>query len=119
LLSEQILSSVGSSTAKLTVDLYDLMLGHESVRDLTYFGIRPSPADVLVAESLLDCANKLGATVTVDEERDERAISRNMITGGKLEADEEDFQALLGALRDHLGDHAMTPDQYVASISNH
>nr|WP_279286996.1 DUF4062 domain-containing protein [Heliobacterium chlorum] len=50
-LSKQILSAVGSDTANIMAEIYDMMLQHGCIRDLAYAGIRPSPIQILNTDS--------------------------------------------------------------------
>jgi hypothetical protein len=53
-LSKQILSSVGTDTAKLISAMYDRMLGSESIRNLATAGVKVTPKDILEMEQLSD-----------------------------------------------------------------
>jgi Domain of unknown function (DUF4062) len=61
-LSKQILNSVGSDKAKLTIKLYDAMIKYGCFRDLVYTEVKPTPQDILKAKNLKD----IGKNFNVD-----------------------------------------------------
>ncbi len=62
-LSKQILSSVGSNKAKLTIKLYDQMIKYECFRDLTFTKVRPTPQDILKAKDFADIGKKFNVNL--------------------------------------------------------
>jgi hypothetical protein len=77
MLSDQILRSVGTQHAKLTVELYNLMLSSEAIRDLAYVGLKPTPASVLLNASYRTCSKSLGKQLQVNEGDRGSSISRS------------------------------------------
>jgi hypothetical protein len=69
-LSQQILKSVGTEEAKLTVSLYNMMLGHESVRMLLGTRHRPTPLDIMKHATLAECAAAIGRPLVPVTETD-------------------------------------------------
>ena len=50
-LTRQVVQSVGDPITKATVEFYDFLLGHEVVRDLAAWNLRPSPKSIVAHET--------------------------------------------------------------------
>ena len=76
-LMEQLVGSVGTDIAKLNVEFYDRLLAYEVIRSITFWGLCPSPRDILEHDSLEDlCDGQI--QVEVDPEHE----GKRSITGG-------------------------------------
>jgi len=74
-LTRQIVNSVGDPITKLNVDFYDYLLSRSVAHDLTFWGLKPSPKEVLKHKTIDDfCDNNI-----VIEEEDDDGYS---MTGG-------------------------------------
>ena len=71
ILSTQILSSVGSAKALVTVKLYEKIMTYEVFRDLTFMQIQPTPKDILKHDDFngLCKAFNIDVKPPVDEEK--------------------------------------------------
>lgn len=95
ILSEQILSSVGSQAAKLEAILYAELLASEAVRDVTIFGKRPSPVDVLKSADFTSFCKNLGVDLNIDDDDSENFISTSgLISPGRFHNHEGDYLEL-------------------------
>ncbi len=96
-LSTQILRSIGTEEAKILSEFYDVMVGHECFRDLTYWGLKPTPKDILRNDTFKDCAVSLGQKPRV-EDTDDVSIGaiggRGFISRPKFEKDSGDYLKL-------------------------
>jgi hypothetical protein len=70
MLSKEILRSVGTEDAKIDAALYEEMLACEAIRDIAWWGKRPTPVHVLVNASFRQCAKALGVNLRVEESKD-------------------------------------------------
>ncbi|MCJ7633513.1 DUF4062 domain-containing protein [Candidatus Bathyarchaeota archaeon] len=93
-LSTQILKSIGTEEAKLTSELYDVMMSHSCIRDLTWFKLKPTPRDVLKHDTFKNCAASLGKKLKVVYEADFSLSGDNEIAADTLESDSEDYYKL-------------------------
>lgn len=118
-LSQQILSSVGSAKAKLTIKLYNAMIKYESFRDLTYFGIRPTPQDILMAKDFID----IGKNFLVDIRTFENSNASNdlhtysmsangQMSYGSLERDKKDFIVMKEELKKLISESGLTIEEF-------
>lgn len=57
-LTRQVANSVGNDMTQLTIELYDMMFGYETIRDLSYWNIHPSPKTILQNETIDDICDK-------------------------------------------------------------
>jgi hypothetical protein len=114
-LSTQILESVGDEETKLTVELYDRMLGSEAIQRILSIGLRPTPADVLEHAGFLKCTKVLGGVWTIDEAMGD-AISHDSIahqgsmSPSALERHERDYEKLRKRLRDRVEESGVDED---------
>lgn len=94
-LSKQILASVGTDIDKLNVQIYDVMLQHECIRDLAACGVKLVPLDIVKTENYKDL---LKDKVKISE-RDHSASMVSWGTGGefskkKFEANKKGYKKL-------------------------
>ena len=75
-ISKQIVETVAEPMTKLNIEFYDIILEYESIRDIAYWNLRPSPKLILENKTLDElCDNKI-----IVDEYDEPGSSS--ITGG-------------------------------------
>ncbi len=94
-LTRQVVNSVGDPIAKLNVEFYDYLLSEQVAHDLTFWGLKPSPKEILKNKTFDEfCNNKIQIE---DEEDDDDGYS---ITGGgppyrissyRYDGDERDY----------------------------
>lgn len=118
-LSKQILNSIGSDKAKLTIKLYDIMITHESFRDLTYFGIRPNPADILKAKDFVEIGKQFKIDIRLyknAKEGDGFSISTDgSMSKGTFDKDINDFIAMKSDLTEVINESGSTVEEYLNS----
>lgn len=76
-LSKQILVSVGTEDAKINALLYEEMLLSEAIRDLGYWGARPTPRHILENATFQSCIEALGIKMVIEKEWSGNSISAN------------------------------------------
>jgi len=95
LLSEQILQSVGSPTAKLNSVFYDIMLRYEPIRDLSYMGLRPTPATVVEHEEYealaRSLAKELDTRFEIEDRDGESSVGRGVMSRVRFDHNKEDY----------------------------
>ena len=115
MLSRQILRSVGTNEAKLTAELYDAMLSHEVVRDLSYMRSHPTPRTLLQHTDLDSCASALRIDLVV-EERDESSVAASgHMSRPRYTEDSKQYLVLREKLLGILQSHGLTPEAYISS----
>jgi len=113
MLSRQILKSVGTDEAKLTAALYDRLFSYECMRDLAWFGLKPSPRVVLKSKEYLACVNALGAKLKV-EETDEYALRGDCeISKPRFEGNCKQYTKLRDELEKILKDHGSSINEFL------
>lgn len=75
LISEKILETVGGEKANLEIELYDMMIGNEAVRAISYFGVNPKPSTVLINSTFRQCAKSLGVKLEINEDDEGYSVS--------------------------------------------
>lgn len=73
--TRQTASSVGTESTKLTIELYDLMLHYDIIRDLAIWGVTASPKLVIQNESIDELCNNNILTETDEEDPDSISIT--------------------------------------------
>jgi len=121
-LSRQILTSVGSESAKLTAELYDAMFATEAIRDLAWFGLHPTPATIIQHQTFQQCAGSLGKPITVyipdpdiedDEDHDGSLFGDGQIGQWRLKKNEAQYLKLRERLLAILKGYGLTPEDYL------
>jgi len=93
-LSTQTLKLIGKEEANLMIELYDVMVGYECFRDLTFWGLKPTPKDIMRNKTFKDCALSLGREPKV-EATDVKSIGGNgTISRPKFKSDSNDYLRL-------------------------
>ncbi|WP_279610510.1 DUF4062 domain-containing protein [Burkholderia gladioli] len=113
MLSKQILVSVGTEDAKVDAALYEEMMAHESIRDLAYWGTRPSPAHVLVNSNFRACAKSLGMNFKVEDKSGSSISSSGSMSRPRFTSSSADYRRVRQSLIDLLNAQGITPDQYL------
>jgi hypothetical protein len=114
MLSKQILKSVGSEDAKLDAKLYDLMIGSEAIRNLSYWGLKPTPISVLVNAGFRACAKSLGMEPVIDENDLRFAIgTAGAISRPLFDKASRLYKELRQAMTAELRGENLTPEQYI------
>ena len=123
-LSKQILASVGTDVARLTVRVYDLMLSHRSVQDLIEMGVRVNPSDVIKHAALADFLEE--NYIEVGPEDDE--VGSYLFPAGgsgpakiaflRMTDDEDDYERLRVDVLDMINqDYGGNVQGFLASLS--
>jgi hypothetical protein len=114
-LSGQILNSVGTDDAKLTVELYELMLGFPSVKDIMWFSLKPAPKDVIRNKTFKDCVLSLGVGLKIEHDADYNLSGSDHIEYHTFTVDSRDYLKLRKAMVGILASNNITPEQYLKS----
>jgi hypothetical protein len=114
-LSGQILNSVGTDDAKLTVELYELMLGFHSVKDIMWFSLKPAPKDVVRNKTFKDCVLSLGVDLKIEHDADYSLSGSDHIEYHTFTGDSRDYLKLRKAMVEILASNSITPEQYLKS----
>lgn len=112
-LSTQILKSIGTEEAKLTSELYEVMMGHSCFRDLAWFKLRPTPRDVLQHNTFKDCATSLGKKLKVLYEADYDLGGDNEIASFRLASDSEDYLKLREEMLEVLSKYSISLEDFL------
>ncbi len=114
----QLVGSIGTDVAKLNVEFYDRMLAYEVIRDITYWGLRPSPRDILEHDSLDDlCDGQIEVEVYPGHE-DESSISGGgppyELSARRFEAIVNDYAQLREELAGRLQEEDLTVEAFLS-----
>jgi len=114
-ISEQILKSVGSEKAKLTVELYEESFKHQSVNDFAFFKLNPSPPLIFKVDSFEECAKALKPEfeILTDPKPGFGMSSDGKISQVSYKGVNENFLRLKKALTDYLASKGWTVDRYL------
>jgi len=114
IISKQILNSVGTEAARLDVDLYELMLDSETVRDLTYWHVKPTPMSIFTNRSFKECAKSLNIDFKIEDDDEDISIGSNKsISLGKFNVTSQDYEELRNKMIKFLKSKNITPEQYI------
>jgi hypothetical protein len=105
-MSSQLVKSVGSAEAIVIVQLYEKILGAQSMKALSYIGLKPDPISVLQYDTLNGCAQILGNSF-----KPKKNVKFSISSGGEVEQEyfnnlAEDYKKLrseLVTIMDHNG----------------
>jgi hypothetical protein len=114
-LSKQILSSVGTDVAKLTMTIYDTMLKYECIRDLAYAGFRPSPLDILQTKDYETLAK---GRLTIDASEGFSISSTGGISKPSFEKNKEGYKELRKEVLKILADSGKRLEDLVYASRN-
>lgn len=114
MLSKQILTSVGTDSAKLDAALYEEMIASSAIRDMALWKLRPTPISVLLYSSFRSCAKALGVDPKVDEATDMESVGYDgTISRPAFVAASRSYQQLHIKLIEIIRKHNKTPEEYV------
>ncbi len=111
-LSTQILRSIGTEEAKLLSEFYDVMVGYECFRDLAFWGLKPTPKDIVRNETFKDCAVFLGREPKVEETGEISIGGSGYISRPKFENDSKDYLKLREEMLKILSKYKITPEDF-------
>lgn len=116
-LSKQILSSVGTEKAKLTILLYDTMIKYECFRDITFAKVQPTPQDILKADNFVELGAKFNVKFRLYE-FDRESNSFSLSTSGEMgkqrfEDNTMDFLDMKSELTKIITDNGWTVEDYL------
>lgn len=112
MLSRQILRSVGTEEARVTADLYDIMLSFGVVRDLSWMRARPTPQVILRNDSFQSCLAELGLKIKI-EEKDEYSMTGDSMTRPRFEGNAEEYPKLRAKMLETLSKHRWSVQDYL------
>jgi hypothetical protein len=113
-LSRQILSSVGTDIAKLTAQIYDIMLRYECIRDLAFIGIRPSPKDIIQTEDYVSLGK---GKIRIDPIADDYSVSGSgEFAEERLELNKQQYKELRTEVLNTLSESGKNPADFVREI---
>ena len=124
ILSTQILESVGTTEAKLVVEMYDRMLGSKAVQLLTTLGLRPTPVDILREKDFFKCALALGGIwrLGIEDQDDEESINTTH-SGNEGQMDpyyakivQRDYAELRNSLQEKLDNTGISMENLEARV---
>lgn len=114
MLSKQILQSVGSEHAKITIELYNEMLTWECIRDLSWWGLKPSPKSTIENETFIQCANSLGKTEFEIRDMDESSLSSDYISKPRFDGNTRSYADLRQKTLEIIKSHKLTVEEYLS-----
>lgn len=109
-LSKQILASVGKNINSLNVKIYNQMLGHDSITDLGYFGIKSTPLEIVKAKTYDEVTK--GKLKIIDREGLVK-ISTGEMSRNLFKKNSEDFLKLKEEIQAILTKADMTTDEFI------
>jgi hypothetical protein len=115
MLTKEILRSVGTEDAKIDAALYEEMLSSEAIRDLAFFGKRPTPVHILVNASFRQCAKALGIDLQINESDGSSISSTGTISRGRFTQASNEYKAVRQKLIEILASFGKTKEQYLTS----
>lgn len=115
ILSKQILLSVGTEDAKLDAELYEELFTSEAIRDIAYWGYRPTPLYVLNNHTFISCAQSLGVNLVIDEDdTGENSISSSgRISPVRFKINTRSYERTRVSLMKIISQHGFNCDDYV------
>jgi hypothetical protein len=113
MLSNQILQSIGTEHAKITIELYDEMMAWECVRDLSWWGLKPTPKIIFQNGSFVECAKSLGKEFKVNDEPG-LSMSTDELSKQKLKDNTKSYIEMKQKMFDILKKHGITIAAYLS-----
>ncbi|WP_407313781.1 DUF4062 domain-containing protein [Desulfosporosinus sp. SB140] len=113
MLSEQILSSVGTKEAIVTVKLYEEMLSENVIQDLMYWSIKPTPISILVNETFGDCVKFFGKDYWSVKKENFAISSSGEIEENRLERNIQEYTKLRQRLVKIIQENGLNEQNYV------
>ncbi len=112
-LSIQTLKSIGKEEANLMIELYDLMMGYECFRDLTFMNLKPTPKDILRNDTLKDCASSLGKELKPQKGQDFGMSVSGEIEYSQFERISGDYLKLRGKMLKILTNYDISVEDFL------
>lgn len=112
MLSRQILRSVGTDEAKVTAELYDLMLTFEVVRDFSWMHARLTPQLILQHSELPQLLKTLGMTIKIEETK-EYSMTGGTMSRPRYDRNVKEYPILRTKMIEALSKHHWTIEDYV------
>ncbi|MFQ5799542.1 MAG: DUF4062 domain-containing protein [Bacteroidota bacterium] len=118
-LASQLVNAVAGPVTKLSVEFYDYMIDKQVVHDLTFWGFRPSPSDVLRQETLDEfCGKQIRARGDKDESSLYGGGPPYEASESRLEADREEFRTMGEHFVQRLTEEGLTVAQFLDSAAS-
>jgi hypothetical protein len=112
-LSQQILSSVGTPAAKLTVLIHERMLQAECIRDMAYMGARPTPHHIIANASFRSCYKASSSRTLEIDDIDGSSVGPNgWISKPRFERDSAEYKTLRSEILELLEAHSFTAEGF-------
>jgi len=117
-LTRQVVNSVGDPITKLNVEFYDYLLSKIVAHDLTFWGLKPSPTEILKHETFDDfCSNN----IEIEEEEDDDDGGYSITGGGppyrisrsRYDDDGAKYTKTRNYLLTRLGEANVTIDDFI------
>jgi hypothetical protein len=114
MLSKQILQSVGSDHAKITIELYDEMIAWECIRDLSWWDLKPSPESIIRNETFTQCASSLGKADFVIEPNKGHSMTQSGISKPRFDENTKRYVTLRQKVLGILQSYNLTVEKYLS-----
>jgi hypothetical protein len=118
LLSEQILKSIGSDESKITVKLYDEMIGNQCVSDLGFCGIKVTPDMIFLYDEVEELIISQGKTFEIIDEKASRIYGRGDITQIRMDHLRSNYQKVKEKLSEILKNENISAEKYLELITS-
>lgn len=118
-LTRQLVSSIGDPVARASVEMYDYLISSETVRDLAYWKLTPSPKAILQHETLdAFCSNQ----IEVDEDKEGHSITSGgppyRISPSRYEANKKGYLKARQEVLRRLEAKGIAVDKFIEQNSN-
>lgn len=116
ILTKQILNSVGSAKALLTIGLYETMVSYECFRDLGFLRIRPTPQDILKFKDLISLGKHYKVDIRENKtEEDEYSLSGDgKMSKSRFESNVAQYLEMRKEFLAKLKENNITVEEYLA-----
>ncbi len=114
LLSKEILKSVGSEEAQLTVKLFEASMHNQCITDLPFMEIKAQPVDILRFDSLEELVENFGGSIFIDTEDEDNRLSKDgTMSLSRYQEIADAFEDLKKQLEDIIEKSNLTKDEYI------
>ncbi|HEX3093767.1 MAG TPA: DUF4062 domain-containing protein [Candidatus Angelobacter sp.] len=113
ILSKQILVSVGTEDAKIDASLYEEMLVSQSIRDLGYWGSRPTPRHILENKTFESCVEALGLRCEITDWEGNSIGPNTRLSRTRFQESSKDYEVVRNKLLQILEKHKISKEEYV------
>ena len=98
--------------ARITIDLQKMMMRPLAVQDMSWFGLSPTPSDILRNDSFERCAASLGIELVI---ADVPVMARpNVLPEQRIAEDRHTYLTLRQRMLEALASHNTTAEEYIA-----